>query len=102
MTTSRNAPALTRIVQALTYSFPVREIALRLLNQHFDDDLLIIAGNINTVEAAAKELRLDINQEECAKVLDYIAEHQLVVITLEHVETAAYALFGNRFIEPET
>ena len=100
MAKSRNSPALTRIVQALTYSFPVREIALRLLNQHFEDDLLVIAGNISTVEAAAKKLRLDINQEECAQVLDYIAEHSMVAITLEHVETAAYALFGNRFIEP--
>lgn len=101
MANSRNAPALTRIVQALTYSFPVREIALRLLKQHFEDDLLIIAGNISTVKAAAKELRLNITEEECAQVLDYIAEHSMVVISLEHVETAAYTLFGNRFIEPE-
>lgn len=100
MATSRNTPAFQRIVQALTYSFPVREIALRLLTQHFEDELLVIAGNINTVQAAAKELRLDISPEECAQVLDYIAEHKMAVITLEHIETAAYALFGNRFIEP--
>jgi len=98
MPKTRNTPAFTRIVQALTYSFPVSEIALRLLSQHFENDLLVIAGNITTVEAAAKELRLNISKEECAQVLDYIANQPMV--TLEHVETAAYALFGNRLIEP--
>ena len=100
MAKSRNTPVFEQIVQPLTYSFPVRNIALRLLEERFDNDLFINAGNIITVEKAARELRLDINQEECAQVLDYIAEHSLVAITLEHVETAAYALFGNRFIEP--
>jgi hypothetical protein len=101
MAKSRNTPVFDRIVQALTYSFPTRQIALQLLEDRFENELIVSAGNINTVEAAAKALRLDINQEECAQVLDYIAEHLMVVITIEHVETAAYALFGNRFIEPE-
>jgi chromosomal replication initiation ATPase DnaA len=94
-------PVFEQIVQPLTYSFPVREIALRLLEERFDHDLFVHAGGINTVESTAKELRLAITKEECAKVLDYIAEHQMVAITIEHVETAVYALFGNRFIEPD-
>jgi len=100
MAESRNTPALTQIVQALTYSTPVKEVAIRLLEEHFENDLLIIAGNIQTVETAAKELRLAITKEECAQVLDYIAQQTMVGITIEQVEIAAYALFGNRFIEP--
>ncbi len=101
MAKSRNTPVFDRIVQALTYSFPTRQIALQLLEERFEYDLFVHAGDITTIEKAAKELRLAITKEECAKVLDYIAEHCMVVITIEHVETAAYALFGNRFIEPE-
>ena len=100
MAVTRNTPAFTQIVQALTYSMPVSEVALRLLEEHFENDLLVIVGNIQTIENAAKELRLDISKEECARVLDYIAKQAMVSITIEHVETAAYALFGNRFIEP--
>ena len=100
MANTRNTPAFERIVQALTYSMPVRQIALQILEDRFENDLLIIAGNIQTIVDHTKELRLDISKEECAKVLDYIAQQAMVSITLEHVETAAYALFGNRFIEP--
>ena len=100
MSTTRNTPVFLKLLEALTVSKPKKEVALSMLEQHFQNDLIVIVGNIETVMEAAKELRLDISKEECAQVLDYLAHQAMVSITIEHVEKAAYAQFGNRFIEP--
>jgi len=103
MKETRNTPVLKQIVEFLPgLLFPAltRDVVLYALELRFGRDYLLIAGNIQTVEEAAKDLRLDISKEECAQVLDYIAKQAMVSITIENVETAAYALFGNRFIEP--
>jgi len=100
MADTRNTPVLRQIIEALGDHLTNQDIALMALEQSYRDDLLLIAGKIETVEDAAKELRLDISKEECAQVLDHIAKQAMVIITIEHVETVAYALFGNRFIEP--
>lgn len=98
MAVTRNTPVLRQIIEALNGQLSNPDIALMKLEECYRDDLLVIAGNIETIADDAKELRLDISKEECGAVLDSIATEAMV--TLEHVETAAYALFGNRFIEP--
>ena len=98
MAVTRNTPVLKNIVEALGDILSNQDIALITLEEWYWDDLLVNAGNIQTIIDDAKELRLDLSKEECAQVLDSITKESL--ITLEHVETAAYALFGNRFIEP--
>ena len=100
MADTRNTPVLRQIIEALGDQLSNQDIALIKLEEFYRNDLLVIAGNIETIEEAATELRLDISKEECAQVLDHIAKQAMVEITIEHVETAAYALFGNRFIEP--
>jgi len=94
MANSRNTQVLQQIIEALG------DDALGNLEKRFKDELLVIAGNTQQVAGHAKELRLAITQKECAQVLDYIAKEKMVQVTIEQVETAAYALFGNRFIEP--
>ena len=59
------------------------------------------AGNVATVGQYAEQLRLRITEDERATVLDYIAEKQMVTITINTVEDAINERFGwNRFIEP--
>jgi len=94
MANSRNTQVLQQIIESLG------DDALGNLEERFKDELLIIAGNTQQVADHAKELRLEISEQECGQVLDYIAKEQMVSVTIEQVETAAYALFGNRFIEP--
>ncbi len=101
MTESRNTPVFRQVVLALGYSTEVGKIALTRLEEFFQNDLLVIAGNVETVAGAAKELRLNISEEECGEILDHIARQKTVSITADHIETATYELFGNRFIEPE-
>jgi len=100
MADTRNTAVLKEIVEVFQGFVPPSRNALGKLEERFKDDLLIVAGNIQTVAEQAKELRLDISKEESGKVLDYIARERMVSVTIEQVETAAYALFGNRFIEP--
>jgi hypothetical protein len=101
MKDTRNTPVFKQVVLALGYSMAVREIALARLEEFFQDDCLVIVGNVESVEAAVAKLRLNIREEECGKILDHIACQKAVSITVDHVEAAAYELFGNRFIEPE-
>ena len=101
MAETRNTPVLRQVVEALTYSMPVRDIALHRLEQYFQNDYLLIVGNVESVAKAAEKLRLDINEDECGLLLNHIARRNIASITLDHVEAAAYELFGNRFIEPE-
>ena len=63
--------------------------------------LILDAGNVDTIEQAAKKLRLRVTEEECADVLDYIASKGMIGINIDHVEQAINELLGeDRFIEP--
>ena len=83
-----------------TRNTPVlREIAK--LEHHFRDRLLVDTGNVTIVGTYAEQLRLHITEDEHPVVLDYITEHNLVVITIDTVEDAINERFGwDRFIEP--
>ena len=100
MADTRNTALLKEVVEVFQGFVPPSRKALEKLEARFGDDYLLIAGSIESIAAHAKELRLDITTEECGAVLDYIARERMVSVTIEQVETAAYALFGNRFIEP--
>jgi len=94
----RNTPLLKEIVNVL--SLPPD--ALEQLEHHFATRLIFDAGSVDTIEAAAKQLRLSITKDECSMVLDYIARKGMVGITVDVVETAINELLGeDRFIEPE-
>jgi hypothetical protein len=93
----RNTQILEEIINVL--SLPPQ--ALDQMERHFDHRLILDAGNVDTIEQAAKKLRLRITREECADVLDYIARKGMVGVTIDHVEQAINELLGeDRFIEP--
>jgi hypothetical protein len=72
------------------------------LEHHFNDRLILDAGNVDTITTHAKHLRLRVTSEECPLVLDYIAANRMVMVTIDHVEEAVNSLLGeDRFIEPE-
>jgi len=48
---------------------------LQRLEDHFHDQLLIIAADVPLLQPYAQELRLTINTEEFAAVLDHLAGH---------------------------
>ncbi len=97
----RNTALLKEIVDVFDAELDDPEHALDQLEGHFHDRLLVNVGNIATVSAHAEQLRLNITEDECATVLDYIAEQKMVVITVNHVENAINERFGwDRFIEP--
>jgi hypothetical protein len=93
----RNTAILQEIVQVLS---PELENALDRLENHFQHRFIVDAGNVASVGSFATQLRLEITQEECSMVLDEIAAQKMVSVTVDHVETVVYDLFGNRFIEP--
>ena len=93
----RNIQILEEIVNVL--SLPAN--ALEALEHHFSTRLIIDAGNVDTIEQAAKLLRLRITREECSLVLDYIAGKAMVMVNIDHVEQAINEMLGeDRFIEP--
>jgi len=93
----RNTSLLKEIVNVLSLSPDV----LEQLEHHFSARLILDAGSVNTIEVAAKQLRLRITREECFMVLDYIASKGMVSITVDCVEEAINELLGeDRFIEP--
>jgi tRNA U34 2-thiouridine synthase MnmA/TrmU len=97
----RNTPILKEIINALDSELDDTEYALDRLESHFHDSLLVNAGNVTKVSTFAEQLRLRVASEECSKVLDYIGEHQMVLITIDVVENAINELLGwDRFIEP--
>ena len=97
---TRNTAVLCKIVDLLYVGVDEQAAALNRLEHHFRDRLLVDVGNVNTVGAYAEQLRLNITEDERSVVLEYIAETQMVMITVEHVEDAINALFEGRFIEP--
>ena len=96
----RNTPILKEIVEIISPQLYLKEHAFYVLEAHFHDRLLMDVGNVTTVASAATQLRLNITQQECSLVLDYVAEQKVAVVTLDHVEQVVWDLFGNRFIEP--
>jgi len=94
----RNTNILGEIVEVLQLPHD----ALAHLERHFNDRLILDAGNTSTIEAHAKTLRLRVEPDERLAVLDYIAQKGMVAITIDHVEDAVNSLLGeDRFIEPE-
>ena len=92
----RNTPILQDIVAVID-----QQQALEALEIHFQHRLLVDAGDVQTTATAANALRLRVTTEECAAVLDYVAKHQMVTVTVDVVETAINELFGeHRFVEP--
>ena len=97
----RNTPILQEIVDVLFTELDEQATALNRLEHHFHDRLLVDAGNLATVGVYAEQLRLKITEEERSKVLDHIAEKQMVAVTIDIVETAINKSLGwDRFIEP--
>jgi len=98
---TRNTPILGQIINFLAPHLPDKASALALLEDHYRGQYLVSVGDVGFVASAAHKLRLNITKEECALVLDYVAKKGMVVITIDHVETAINKLLGeDRFIEP--
>ena len=83
---TRNTPTLSQVVDVLFTEVDEQATALARLEHHFHNRLLVDAGNVITVGTYAEQLRLRITPEECSVVLDYIAEKQLVTITIDVAE----------------
>ena len=96
----RNTLILKEIVETISPQLYLKEYALRQLEAHFHDRLLVDVGNVFTIGEYATQLRLNITEDERAVVLDYVAEQRMAVVTVDHVEQVVWDLFGNRFIEP--
>src|SRR4051794_11307637 len=97
---SRNTEVLQQIIQTLDGLLTSEPHALARLEIFFKESLLLVAGNETDVAAQAEKLRLAIIENERGPVLDYIQEHQLARITIDHVEEAINALYPDRFVEP--
>ena len=97
----RNHPLIEQVVKALGNIVTNEEAAIRVLEHHFQHHLIVNVGNVQHIAAFAKHLRLHVTLDECADVLDYIAQEHLISLTIDHVETAINERFGeDRFIEP--
>ena len=99
---TRNTQVLQEIIAVLGDQLPAPADALARLEEHFQDSLLIVAGNVTEVAEYAETLRLAITTPECALVLDYVGNESLAGINIDQVEDAINALFPDRFIEPES
>ena len=97
----RNTPILQKIVDVLFTELDEQTTALNRLENHFHDRLLVDAGNVGIVGTYAEQLRLRITEDERSAVLDYVAEQEMAVVTIDIVETAINERFGwDRFVEP--
>ena len=97
----RNHQLIEQVVKALGNLVTDEQAAVKVLEHHFQHHLIVNVGNVQQIAAFAKHLRLQVTPDECADVLDYIAQENLVGITIDHVETAINERFGeDRFIEP--
>jgi hypothetical protein len=94
---SRNTEVLQRMLQVLNIEEPH---ALARLEIFFKDGLLLVAGTETDVAQRAEHLRLAIIEEERGPVLDYIQQHRLAHINIDHVEEAINTLYPDRFVEP--
>ena len=95
---TRNTPVLSQIIEALGDLLISSPHALARLERHFENSLIVVAGDVQTVAEHAEKLRLAVITTECGLVLDHLAPQ--VCITIDHVEDAINTLFEDRFIEP--
>ena len=97
----RNHTLIEQVVKALGNLVTDEQAAVKVLEHHFQQHLIVNVGSVQHVAQFAKHLRLQVTSEECGDVLDYIAQEHLVGITIDQVETAINERFGeDRFIEP--
>ena len=97
---TRNTPVLSQVIEALDGLLISSPHALARLERHFENSLLVVAGDVQTVAAHAEKLRLAVITTECGLVLDHIERTHVAEITIDHVEDAINTLFEDRFIEP--
>ena len=99
---TRNSHLIEQIVKALGNIVTDEQSAIRILDQHYRNHLLVNAGGVEDIKRFAKALRLRIdNDEEAEDVLDYIEGLQLCLININQVEDGVNNLLGeDRFIEP--
>ena len=98
---TRNTAVLCEVVDLFFMGVDEQATALSRLEHQFRDRLLVDVGNVNTVAEYAEQLRLCITEDERSVVLDYIAEKQMVMVTIDTVEYAINERFDwDRFIEP--
>ena len=95
---TRNTRVLTQIIEALDGLLISSPHALARLERHFQNSLIVLAGDVSQVAAHAEKLRLAIITTECALVLDHLAPQ--IRISLDQTEEAINTLFPDRFIEP--
>ena len=81
----RNTQILEEIITVLTDQLFDKETAMHILEHHFSTRLLVDAGDVQSIETYACQLRLRVEQEEYPLVLDYIASKGLVMVTIDHV-----------------
>ena len=72
---TRNTKLLREIISTVQHLIQYPAIALDHLEQYYQDEFLLNAGDIEFVTTAAEELRLAVTTPECAQALDYIASH---------------------------
>jgi hypothetical protein len=97
----RNHMLIEQFVKALGTLVTDEQAAVRVLENHFQQYLVVNFGSVEHVAQFAQALRLHVTSKECSEVLDYIAQEHLVGLTVDHVETAINERFGeDRFIEP--
>jgi len=95
---TRNMAVLTQIIETLGDLLISSPHALARLERHFQDSLIVVAGDTQLIASQAEELRLAIITTECGQVLDHLAPQ--VRISLDQTEEAINTLFPDRFIEP--
>ena len=95
---TRNTPVVNQIIEAFGDLLISSPHALARLERHFQDSLLVVAGDINLVASQSEQLRLAITTAECGLVLDYLAPQAR--ISIDQTEEAINTLFEDRFIEP--
>ena len=97
----RNHTLIEQVVKALGNLVTDEQAAVKVLEHHFQHQLIVNVGNVQHITEFAKHLRMRVTDDECGDVLDYIAQESLVGLTIDHVETAINERFGeDRFIEP--
>ena len=96
----RNTALLKRIIHCLGDHVDAPESALERLEQEFESELLIVAGDVRDVSRHALKLRLAITLEERGIVLDHIGQTRAAHLKIDIVEGAINALFDDRFMEP--
>lgn len=97
---TRNTGILSEIITVLGDLVPMPAKALKRLEKHYKDQLLVNAGSTAFILESAEQLRLAIIPPEAAQVLNHIGEQAQLGITVDQVDEAINHLYPDRFIEP--